>query len=63
MKFVESGEGVGKEKGQFRRTSLNMHNNTEHIEETLHMNSTHTFYKQHAFISVKILISIVKLIV
>ena len=38
MKFVGSDE----KNGQFLPTSLNMCNNTKHIEQTVHMNTNNT---------------------
>jgi len=42
--------------GQFRRASLSMLKNTEHIEQTVHMNTKHVFIKNTHLLSARYLL-------
>ena len=50
MKFVGSD---GKKNGQFRRASLNMHRNTNHTEQTVHVNTKHMFINNTLLLSAR----------
>jgi len=43
----------GQKNGQFRRTSLNMCNNTEHIEQTVHVSTKQMFINNTLLLSAR----------